>query len=315
MSNIEELRERVELAERRFGLIDEQERRYSERLISLMDALETGRSEQLARVETSQARIGELERENGELRGMLHALLLGVEAGGRDMLAGTLRDLDSRLSGMLGTAPSISPPAEEAAPALDTVDIAAADEQAIAVAEEEVPADPAEPGANAAEAGSDEPDDALPDEVAAVEDVADETPDASNGAIAGEADTVDPVTAAEKAVAALIGTGPEGGAPEEVDGELEVAAGADEPVAVDDLAAGDDTVFEETAGAEPAEEPGIEIEAGADEEAGSSPVGAIIERLAADAEDLASEAAIDDSAPEQHAEPQSEPAAAHRKKA
>lgn len=106
MSYIEELRQRVETAERRFGLIDEQQRRYSERLITLMNALESAQEERQAEATSHQARIVELERENGELRGMLHALLLGVEAGGRDTLADTLRDLDARLSGMVPSAPS-----------------------------------------------------------------------------------------------------------------------------------------------------------------------------------------------------------------
>src|SRR3546814_210354 len=104
MSYIEELRQRVEAAERRFGLIDEQERRYSERLITLMNALESAQEERQGEAASHQARIVELERENGELRGMLHALLLGVEAGSRDTLAGTLRDLDARLSGMVSPA-------------------------------------------------------------------------------------------------------------------------------------------------------------------------------------------------------------------
>ncbi len=107
MSYIEELRQRVETAERRFGLIDEQQRRYSERLITLMNALESAQEERQGETAAHQARIVELERENGELRGMLHALLLGVEAGSRDTLADTLRDLDARLSGMVP--PTVTP--------------------------------------------------------------------------------------------------------------------------------------------------------------------------------------------------------------
>lgn len=118
MSTIEELRRRVEAAEHRFGLIDEQERRYSERLIDLMNALEAAQTEKQAEAAAHQARLAELERENGELRGMLHALLLGVEAGSRDTLADTLHDLDSRLSGLLNAAPI---PAESVAVAEEPV--------------------------------------------------------------------------------------------------------------------------------------------------------------------------------------------------
>jgi hypothetical protein len=135
MSYIEELRQRVEAAERRFGLIDEQERRYSERLLTLMNALESAQEERQDEAASHQARIVELERENGELRGMLHALLLGVEAGSRDTLADTLRDLDARLSGMV-------PPAATASET--PVDAIAADEELAAedfVVPEDVAAD------------------------------------------------------------------------------------------------------------------------------------------------------------------------------
>src|SRR3546814_1179601 len=61
-------------------------------------ALESAQEERQGEAASHQARIVELERENGELRVMLHALLLGVEAGSRDTLAGTLRDQIGRAS-------------------------------------------------------------------------------------------------------------------------------------------------------------------------------------------------------------------------
>lgn len=175
MSYIEELRQRVESAERRFGLIDEQQRRYSERLITLMNALESAQEERQAEAASHQARIVELERENGELRGMLHALLLGVEAGSRDTLAGTLRDLDARMSGLV-------PPA-----------VAARNETpgGAVLMDAELPAE--------ALATDDEPaadDMALPDDITASQDA-------------------DAVAAAEQAVAELLNTDAEGGAIEE----------------------------------------------------------------------------------------------------
>lgn len=148
MSYIDELRQRVETAERRFGLIDEQQRRYSERLITLMNALESAQEERQGEAASHQARIAELERENGELRGMLHALLLGVEAGSRDMLADTLRDLDTRLSGMVPSAAALDETPVEAVavdeepPAEDLVvpedDAAEEETDAVAAAEQAV---------------------------------------------------------------------------------------------------------------------------------------------------------------------------------
>jgi hypothetical protein len=186
MSYIEELRQRVELAERRFGLIDEQERRYSERLITLMNALETAQTEKQTEAASHTARIAELERENGELRGMLHALLLGVEAGSRDTLAGTLRNLDSRLSDLLGSTPA---PAAEDAPGLDMVSLGAEIEDAVAAEEVDT--------------------ETLADEAPVAEEVAFEDITAEELAaeepLPEDAAEEDAVAAAEQAVAALVG--------------------------------------------------------------------------------------------------------------
>lgn len=225
MSYIEELRQRVESAERRFGLIDEQERRYSERLIDLMNALETAQTEKQTEAAAHKLRIAELERENGELRGMLHALLLGVEAGSRDTLAGTLRDLDSRLSDLLGAAPAPAVETDEAA-GLDTVSLGAEIEDAVAATETEIDTADEAPGA-AAPGLEIAPETAVDEEIAAeappveemaaeetaaediaaeevvVEDVAAEDVTAEDAPAAGVAEE-DAVAAAEQAVAALV---------------------------------------------------------------------------------------------------------------
>jgi hypothetical protein len=260
MSYIEELRQRVESAERRFGLIDEQERRYSERLIALMNALETAQTEKQTEAASHTARIAELERENGELRGMLHALLLGVEAGSRDTLAGTLRDLDSRLSGILGGAPV---PAAEDAVGLDTVSLGAEIEEAVAGEEAELDAAGDAPEAADLDAAT------LADAEPAAEEVAAEetTPE---DALAGEplpedAMEEDAVAAAEQAVAALVG--------EDVVTEEDPA----------DAAVFDEMVAEQAADAaleEPADE--MAAEAAVEEHHGvpPSPVAEMIVRLA-----------------------------------
>lgn len=292
MSYIEELRKRVESAEQRFGLIDEQQRRYSERLITLMNALETARGEQQAEAQSAQARIAELVRENGELRGMLHALLLGVEAGSRDSLADTLRNLDARLTTMLGAASSVpepasAAPADEEAPALDTIDLAAGIEES-AVIEDDSAAEAIEDEPAAAEPVAEDPSAPAADVIEGA--LTDETVAADEGG--GE----DAVTAAEQAVAALIGTGPEGGAPDEMDMELDDAAGAAETAAVDEPAPGDETVFEEAPAETAEQEIEMEIEAGAHEAAAASPVGEMIERLAEETKDFPEPAPTDEAA-------------------
>lgn len=273
MSYIEELRQRVESAERRFGLIDEQERRYSERLIALMNALETAQTEKLTEAGSHTARIAELERENGELRGMLHALLLGVEAGSRDTLAGTLRDLDSRLSGLLGGAP-----APEDAVGLDTVSLAAEIEDAVIAEDTEFDATGEEPEAAEIEAETLADEAPVAEEIATEESVAEDITAediAAEDAVAEvplpeDAAEEDAVAAAEQAVAALVG---------------EDAVTAEDPA---DAAVFDEMVAEqaaETAVDEIAEEPAAEettAETTVEEHHGvpPSPVAEMIVRLA-----------------------------------
>lgn len=218
MSYIEELRQRVESAERRFGLIDEQERRYSERLIGLMNALEAGQEERQAEAAAHRARIADLERENGELRGMLHALLLGVEAGSRDTLAGTLRDLDARLSGLVRPAQAD----RETAPDETGGEDAAADVDAALVDTCVLPDD------GAAETQAEE----IPAKEVAAEDIMlDEEADDAIETIEEDA-----VAAAEQAVAELLSGGAEGGADMTVAEEF-----AMEGAAADAMPAGDAT--------------------------------------------------------------------------
>ncbi|MEQ9606479.1 MAG: hypothetical protein RLN99_02305, partial [Kiloniellaceae bacterium] len=100
MTEINDLRERVEAAEKRFGLMDEQQRHYSERVIGLIETIEAqlaaARDEiekqiddnQRLREELAAAR-GEIEKrtaenqrlaqENEELRSMLHSMLRAIE--------------------------------------------------------------------------------------------------------------------------------------------------------------------------------------------------------------------------------------------
>jgi hypothetical protein len=297
MSYIEELRQRVESAERRFGLIDEQERRYSERLIALMNALETAQTEKQTEAASHTARIAELERENGELRGMLHALLLGVEAGSRDTLAGTLRDLDSRLSGLLGSAPA---PAAEDAVGLDTVSLGAEIEEAVAVKGAELDAAGDAPEAAEIEAETHADEEPVAEEVAAEEIMAEEimaeeitAVDAlAEESLPEDAVEEDPVAAAEQAVAALVG----------------------EDVATEEDPA-DATVFDEmvaepaaqTAVDEVADEPAVEdltAETTAEEHHGGvppSPVAEMIVRLAEETQYFPEPEAADEPVAEQPA--------------
>src|SRR3990172_5420225 len=164
MSYIDDLRRRVETAEQGFGLIGEQHGRYSERLISLMDALEESQRRK-------QAEMERLAHENEQVRAMLHALLLAVEEGSRDRLSDAMRLLDVRASGLVGRAAAVAVAAPAEPSVRDQVDDALADEPAEDIAAE-LPADdivadaPAEDMAAAYAAAVQPVDDAVVDQPA-----------------------------------------------------------------------------------------------------------------------------------------------------
>ncbi len=139
MSSIEELRQRVEAAEQNFGLFDEQQRRYSERLIGLMDTIDEGLRVQQSREGEHQDQVNRIAHENEELKSMLHSLLLAIESGTRDTLSETMQMLEHRASGLVGQqdlpAPeepggALPPPdeTESLAPADQTESLALVDE-------------------------------------------------------------------------------------------------------------------------------------------------------------------------------------------
>ena len=216
MSNIEELQARVVSAEARLALIGEEHQRYSDRLVSLMNAAEAQISEQSAAAAMHQAALDTLHQENEQLRTMLHTLLLAVEAGNGKALAATMHDLEAKFSAMLATkaegetAVDAAPDAEAAAPAAGAAETDAelttpapedADGEVMAVEDETMaPADP-ETGIGDAELTAPAPDDVAA-EALAVEDEVVETDDD---------ETDDDEIAADDAAA------PESMAPAEVD--------------------------------------------------------------------------------------------------
>ncbi len=123
MSSIEELQARVSEAEERFGLIKEQRVKYSERLVSLIDAIETRLRDQNAEIERQAAEVAaqseqltisrNAEAENQALRGMLHSLLRAIEAGGADALNETILTMDSKVSALIRENVSAVPALEE----------------------------------------------------------------------------------------------------------------------------------------------------------------------------------------------------------
>ncbi|WP_419901869.1 hypothetical protein [Kiloniella sp.] len=120
MSDLEELRLRVEAAEEHFGLITDQQKGYSQRLIALLNV-----------TEQKDQSISKLEGENEQLRTMLYSLLQAIEKGDT---SNTLQDMDTRISVMTGqvvdTAEETPPP--ETHPAIQKEELTPDSEEPIA---------------------------------------------------------------------------------------------------------------------------------------------------------------------------------------
>lgn len=98
MSEINDLRERVEAAEQRFGLMDEQQRHYSERVIGLIETIEAQLADARGEIEKQIAENQRLGQENEELRTMLHSVLRSIE---EKTFTQTLQNLESRVSALV----------------------------------------------------------------------------------------------------------------------------------------------------------------------------------------------------------------------
>ena len=110
MTEINELRERVEAAEERFGLIDEQQRHYSDRVIGLIETIEAQLATARSEIENQIAEEQRLGLENEELRGMLHTVMRSIE---EKTFTQTMQNLEARVCALVSGAR----PAESQAPA------------------------------------------------------------------------------------------------------------------------------------------------------------------------------------------------------
>ena len=132
MSGIEELRQRVSDAVEHFGQINEQRATYSQRLIDLMSTVE-GRirdqlreieehkskiAHRLAEIEGQFAKVDGIDRENEQLRAMLHSLLQAIDEGGCDSLAETMHELEDKASALIDVGVAEASAAEAEAPGI-----------------------------------------------------------------------------------------------------------------------------------------------------------------------------------------------------
>ena len=342
MSGIEELRQRVSDAVEHFGQINEQRATYSQRLIDLMSTVE-GRirdqlreieehkskiAHRLAEIEDQFAKVDGIDRENEQLRAMLHSLLQAIDEGGRDSLAETMQELEGKASALINDgvaealaaeaeAPGIEAEAEPATEAEPEVADAQRAEQAIEAADDT----PAEVIAEAGEPVAEEPAEVAAEiEEPAAEktaEIAAETEEAVAEEPAGEAEAV----AAEGAIATgdILDTPkiaedsaenpmavPDAPAPEAIAQEpVAEEPVAEEPAAEEPVAEEPET--EEPAAEEPAAEDVVEPAAEAPEPVAKSASPGSLDEIMERVSKLVQETDAAIAAPEPHA---AEPAAA-----
>jgi hypothetical protein len=165
MSGIEDLRQRVQDVEQRFGLAREEQAKYSTRLIGLIDEVEGRLRAQQAEIEQQQTTlagssgevakerelVGRLEHENEQLRAMLHSLLKAIETGTRGNFSEIMHTLEQKVTALISgdavsstvgiTETVVEPENEAVAEITEAMEIAAEPEPEIA-AEPEAAAEP-----------------------------------------------------------------------------------------------------------------------------------------------------------------------------
>lgn len=97
MINIDELRQRVSDAERRFGLIDERQKAYSSRLSGMIEAVDSRQKDSDLRLRETEAALRRAKDDNEQLRSLLHQLLMAIDGAERDHLKTPISELSQRL--------------------------------------------------------------------------------------------------------------------------------------------------------------------------------------------------------------------------
>ena len=138
MSDINELRVRVEAAEEQFGLVDDRQRKYGARLLDLMNAVEGGLSKKQSALEQCMAELERITAENEQLRGMLQTLLLAIESNSEDRLDDTMHSLDAMVTALTGSASAAAPAEAETSGAVSEDGSATEPEEVVATGSEAV---------------------------------------------------------------------------------------------------------------------------------------------------------------------------------
>lgn len=111
MTDLAQLQQRVERAERRFGALGAEQGKHGARLVDLMDRIEQRWAHRQQEIEVYVAEIARLKSEYDQVKAMLQDLLLAIEAGGEETLAATMQDLANRAAAIVGEEPAEAAPA------------------------------------------------------------------------------------------------------------------------------------------------------------------------------------------------------------
>jgi predicted nucleic acid-binding Zn-ribbon protein len=175
MSDLEQLRRRVEAAERHFGSMGEQQGKYSARLVQLMDQIERRAAERESELSHYIGELQHLRRDHDQVKSMLKTLLAAIEAGGGDAVMAALHEMDRKASALVGEVPAGEMPRAAREPQQDEAALEATGTEDLQngfedVAEEVLAAEEAElPGEAEIEAAPERFEDVTPGTLAAEE--------------------------------------------------------------------------------------------------------------------------------------------------
>jgi hypothetical protein len=170
MSDLEQLRRRVEAAERHFGTIGEQQGKYSARLVQLMDQIEQRAAQRENELSRYIAELQHLRRDHEQVKSMLQTLLGAIEAGSGDALMAALHEMDRKGSALIGEMPFAAGEAQQDEPDLEAAGAEDFQNGFEDVAEEALAAEAAElPDQSEIEAASERFEDVTPETLAAEE--------------------------------------------------------------------------------------------------------------------------------------------------
>lgn len=104
MSDIDELRQRIDQAKHRLGQVDETQAKQIEDLNARLKAIKERLSTRHFEIAQHQEQVARLRHENEQLRGMLHKLLLAIEERFGGPMREILRDLEGQVTTLVALA-------------------------------------------------------------------------------------------------------------------------------------------------------------------------------------------------------------------